>query len=87
MKKALLLCFLLLGARWVLGGETDTIQGPTPITASATPAADPTWSFESTTSYTSGARIMKAGYFGSQAEVLIWSGSIFRDRTVSFPTP
>jgi|SRR5580700_530607 hypothetical protein len=69
MKKALLLCCLLLGARWVLGGETETSQGPTPITANATQAADPTWSFESTTSYTSGARIMKAGYFGSQAEV------------------
>ncbi|MBV9731825.1 MAG: hypothetical protein JO275_03550, partial [Verrucomicrobia bacterium] len=67
MKKALLLCCLLLGPKWVLAGETETIQGPTPITASATP--DPTWTFETTASYSGGARIMKAGSFGSQAEV------------------
>jgi hypothetical protein len=67
MKKPLLLCCLLLGAKLVLAGQTETIQGPTPITASPTP--DPTWSFETTTSYTGGARIMKAGSFGSQAEV------------------
>jgi hypothetical protein len=69
MKKALLLCCLLLGAKWVLAGETETIQAPAPITASATPAADPTWNVELTSSYTSSARIMKAGYFGSQAVV------------------
>ncbi len=65
MKNALLLCCLLLAARSVLAGETETIQAPSPITAIATP--DPTWNFELTTSFTSSARIMKAGSFGSQA--------------------
>ena len=67
MKTPLLLCCVLLGAGWVLAGDTETIQGPTPITATSTP--NPTWSFEETTSFSSSARIMKAGSFGSQAEV------------------
>src|SRR5260221_11126164 len=65
MKNALLLCCLLLAARSVLAGETETIQAPSPITAIATP--DPTWNFELTTAFTGTARIMKAGSFGSQA--------------------
>ncbi|HEY2423015.1 MAG TPA: hypothetical protein VGH55_02865, partial [Chthoniobacterales bacterium] len=76
MKKALLLCCLLLGPKWVLAGETETIQGPTPITASPTP--EPTWSFEATTSYTGSARIMKAGSFGSQA-VVQYELQVYRD--------
>src|SRR5260221_5018784 len=65
MKNVLLCCCLLLAARSVLAEETETIQAPSPITAIATP--DPTWNFELTTSFTSSARIMKAGSFGSQA--------------------
>ena len=65
MKKSLLLCCLLLTARSVWAGEAEIIQTPSLVAASLTP--DPTWNFELTTSYTSSARIMKAGSFGSQA--------------------
>jgi hypothetical protein len=65
MKRQLVFC-LLLAASPVLAGETELIQSPGPIAAK--PSPDPTWSFELTTSYTSSARIMKAGSFGSQAE-------------------
>jgi len=67
MRKGLLLwCWLLISTSAFAGGSALN-QAEASITASPTP--DPTWTFEATTSYTGSARIMKAGDFGSQANV------------------
>jgi hypothetical protein len=64
MKIGLFVCGLLLIPTLLLAGGNETALSTPQIVPS--PSPDPTWSFELTSSYTAGARIMKAGSFGSQ---------------------
>ena len=66
MKVALFICGFLLIPALLLAGVTESTLTTPQIVPGKSP--DPTWTFEVTASFTSTARIMKAGAFGSQGE-------------------